>query len=125
MGNLGVPRLASTVSVIAAAVVITGGAGLTGAATARADEVGYLVNVTVRPGYNFANATAALEYGYGICEKVRGGRPYSSLVGDIKSDFTTSDDFLTSYLASQAVDQLCPDLIWALRNSAAGYRPQP
>lgn len=29
---------------------------------ARADVVAYLVNVTVRPGYNFANADAALSY---------------------------------------------------------------
>ena len=37
---------------------------------ARADQVAYLVNVTVRPGYNFPNAQAALDYGYGICDKV-------------------------------------------------------
>ncbi|AMC86150.1 membrane protein [Mycobacterium tuberculosis] len=37
---------------------------------ARADVVAYLVNVTVRPGYNFANADAALSYGHGLCEKV-------------------------------------------------------
>ncbi|MCW2589949.1 MAG: rane protein [Mycobacterium sp.] len=28
----------------------------------RADEIGYLVNVTVRPGYNFATADAAVAY---------------------------------------------------------------
>lgn len=115
---------ASTVSVIAS-VAIAAAIGVSGSATAHADEIGYLVNVTVRPGYNFANANAALAYGYGICDKIRIGSPYSVLVGDIKSDFATSDEFLASYLTSQAADQLCPDLIWALRNSAAGYRPQP
>jgi hypothetical protein len=33
------------------------------AAPARADQVAYLVNVTVRPGYDFANADDALNYG--------------------------------------------------------------
>jgi hypothetical protein len=37
------------------------------AATARADSVAYLLNVTVRPGYNFANADDALAYGHGVC----------------------------------------------------------
>ena len=37
--------------------------GVAAAQPARADSVGYLVDVTVRPGYNFANADAALSYG--------------------------------------------------------------
>jgi hypothetical protein len=36
---------------------------LAGAPSAHADQVAYLVNVTVRPGYNFTNAAAALGYG--------------------------------------------------------------
>jgi len=43
--------------------------------TARGDAIAYLVNVTVRPGYNFANAEEALAYGHGICDEVAGGRP--------------------------------------------------
>jgi hypothetical protein len=43
---------------------------------ARADAVAYLVNVTVRPGYNFPNAGAALSYGYGFCDKVSQGPTY-------------------------------------------------
>ena len=35
------------------------GLGATVAPQARADPVAYLVNVTVRPGYNFPNADAA------------------------------------------------------------------
>jgi hypothetical protein len=38
--------------------------------SARADVVAYLVNVTVRPGYSFANADAAMAYGQGICGEV-------------------------------------------------------
>jgi len=53
-------------------------AGTFGVATAlapavRADVVAYLVNVTVRPGYDFPNASAAVSYGYGVCDKVSGG----------------------------------------------------
>ena len=39
-------------------------AALASAQSAHADQVAYLVNVTVRPGYNFANADAALAYGF-------------------------------------------------------------
>jgi hypothetical protein len=90
--------------------------------SAHADAVAYLVNVTVRPGYNFANADDALRYGQGICDKVAQGAPYGAMIGDIKADFTTSDDYQASYLISQAVNELCPALIWQLRNSAVHYR---
>jgi hypothetical protein len=95
------------------------------APSARADVVAYLVNVTVRPGYQFANADAALAYGYGICDKVSQGRGYAQVMGDVKADFTTSDEYQASYLISQAVNELCPALIWQLRNSAAHYRAPP
>jgi Protein of unknown function (DUF732) len=90
---------------------------------AHADTVAYLVNVTVRPGYNFPNADAAIAYGDGICDKVRNGRSYSAVMGDVKADFQTSDEYQASYLISQAVGELCPAQIWPLRQSAAGYRP--
>jgi hypothetical protein len=92
---------------------------------ARADQVAYLVNVTVRPGYNFPNAQAALDYGYGICDKITAGRGYPQIMGDVKADFNTSDEFQASYLISQAAQELCPAMIWQLRNSAAHYRPPP
>jgi hypothetical protein len=92
---------------------------------ARADVVAYLVNVHVRPGYNFPNAQAALDYGYGICDKVSQGRPFPQLMGDVKADFNTSDEYQASYLISQATNELCPALIWQLRNSAAHYQPPP
>lgn len=92
---------------------------------ARADAAGYLVNVTVRPGYNFAGADQALSYGYGICDKVSQGHTYAQIMGDVKADFTTSDEYQASYLIAQAVDELCPALLWQLRNSAAHYTPPP
>lgn len=98
---------------------------MVGTPVAHADNIGYLVNVTVRPGFNFANADQALAYGYGICDKIAAGRPYAQLVGDIKADFNTTDEFQASYLISQSAQELCPAQIWQLRNSAAGYRGAP
>lgn len=89
----------------------------------RADAVAYLVNVTVRPGYNFANADHALQYGYGICDRVGEGQRYGQMISDIKLDFSTTDDYQAAYLINQAVNELCPNLIWQLRNSAVGYVP--
>jgi Protein of unknown function (DUF732) len=109
--------------VMVLAVAASGYAAVIGSAPARADAVAYLVNVTVRPGYNFPNAAAALDYGHRICDKVAAGRRYADLVGDVKADFFTSDEFQASYLISQAVGELCPALIWQLRSSAANYRP--
>lgn len=105
----------------AAAVLLCGG----GPPPARADAVAYLVNVTVRPGYNFANADAALAYGNSICEKVRAGERYAQIMAEVKADFANSDEYQASYLISQAVGELCPAQIWQLRQSAAGYLPPP
>jgi hypothetical protein len=90
---------------------------------ARADAVAYLVNVTVRPGYNFPDADTALAYGNSICERVRAGERYAQIMGEVKRDFSTSDEYQASYLISQAVGELCPAQIWQLRQSAAGYVP--
>ena len=90
---------------------------------ARADVVAYLFNVAVRPGYHFANADAALSYGHALCDKVSQRRSYAQVVGDVKAELNTSDEYQASYLTSQAVNELCPALIWQLRNSAAHYRP--
>ena len=116
--------LTSLSAAIAAAAVLS----LTAVGTApraRADVVAYLVNVHVRPGYNFPNADAALNYGNGICDKVSRGRGYAEVMGDVKADFATPDDYQAAYLINQAVNELCPALIWQLRNSAAHYRPPP
>jgi hypothetical protein len=98
---------------------------VTGIQRAHADGVAYLVEVTVRPGYNFANADSALGYGYQVCDKVSQGRRYADLIGDVKADFQTGDEFQASYLVDKAVNELCPAQIWQLRQSAAHYRPAP
>jgi hypothetical protein len=113
-------------SLAIAALVATGLFGAVAfphSSSARGDAVAYLVNVTVRPGYHFANADDALTYGHGLCDKVAQGRGYADIMGDVKSDFNTGDEYQASYLISQAVNELCPALIWQLRNSAAHYRP--
>jgi hypothetical protein len=92
---------------------------------AHADAVAYLVEVTVRPGYNFPNADSALDYGYQLCDKVSQGRRYADLIGDVKTEFQTGDEFQASYLMDKAVNELCPAQIWQLRQSAAHYRPAP
>jgi hypothetical protein len=98
-------------------------AALVGSPAAQADTVAYLVNVTVRPGYNFANADDALTYGRGICARIASGQSYAEVMGQIKSDFNNPDEYQASYLITQAANELCPALIWQLRNSAANYRP--
>ncbi|HET7742794.1 MAG TPA: DUF732 domain-containing protein [Mycobacterium sp.] len=102
-------------------VGMLGVAALPTAPRASADVVAYLVNVTVRPGYNFPNGDAAVGYGRGICDKVRGGRGYPDVMADVKRDFGTADDYQASYLINQAVGELCPTQIWQLRISAAHY----
>jgi hypothetical protein len=120
------------VNAVAARIVTAGGlvaaAALHGLLTvppARADAVAYLVNVTVRPGYNFPNADAALAYGYAVCDKIGEGRGYSQLVGESMADFGTADSYQAVYVINQAVNELCPAKIWQLRQSAAHYTGQP
>lgn len=101
-------------------------AGVAGAAvtapSAQADVVAYLVNVHVRPGYNFPNADAALGYGQSVCDRVAAKMSYAELVEQVKADFHSTDYYQGAYLINQAVNELCPAQIWQLRQSAAGYR---
>ncbi|PRC44212.1 DUF732 domain-containing protein [Mycobacterium sp. ITM-2017-0098] len=91
--------------------------------TANADAVAYLVNVHVRPGYNFPNADTAIAYGNSICFRVETKMGYAELVNQVKADFRTTDYYQAGYLINQAVNELCPAQIWQLRQSAAGYTP--
>lgn len=106
-------------------VAAIGAVAVASASIASADDPAYLLNVTVRPGYHFANADQALAYGHGICQKIVAGEGYASIVADIKTDLSTSDEYQATYLISQAAQELCPNLIWQLRNSAANYLPSP
>jgi uncharacterized protein DUF732 len=109
-------RVLATLAVTTAALTVS-------APPVRANVVAYLVNVTVRPGYNFANADDAIRYGRGICDKVAQGREFALIIADVKTDFRTVDEYQASYLISQAANELCPELIWELRASAAHHRP--
>jgi hypothetical protein len=114
------------VALLAAAVLPTVGLLAMGATVhaplAHADQVAYLVNVTVRPGYNFASADDALDYGHGICDKIAAGHSYGQIVSDVKAQFDAADEYQASYLITQAANELCPAQIWQLRNAAAGYQ---
>jgi len=112
-----VQRLAGSIAVTAALFAAT----LVAAPRAAADTVAYLVNVHVRPGYNFPNADAALGYGYSVCDRVAGGVAYAQLVDQVRADFKTDDYYQAAYLINQSVNELCPAQIWQLRQSAAGY----
>jgi hypothetical protein len=105
------------------AAVAAGGAAMAVslAPSANADVVAYLVNVHVRPGYNFPNAEAAIDYGQSICDRVAAKMSYAQLVEQVKADFNTGDYYHGAYLINQAVNELCPAQIWQLRQSAAGY----
>ena len=113
-------------SLIAAVLAVAaGGAPLTMAASANsapAPETEYVYDVVVRRHYGFPN-NDALSYGHGICDKVGSGEGYGQVMGDVKNDVTPSDEFAANYLVSYSVNLLCPELIWQLRNSAAGYQP--
>lgn len=117
------PDLNRPTALVLIAAAMGAATATTAAPRAAADDFVYLVNVAVRPGYNFAGPDAALAYGHDICSKVAAGIAYSQLIGDIDRDFNTNDEFHASYLVTQAVNELCPELIWQLRKSAAGYRP--
>jgi hypothetical protein len=90
---------------------------------ANADPVVYLNSINARGGYNFPNGDAALAYGRGVCDKVAAGHSYAQLSGEVEADLNNSDEYQANYLIGQAVNELCPELIWQLRNSAANYRP--
>lgn len=131
IGTLASRRSMSRIVVnLISALIVVVGAGITLAPHASAGlappELVYLYDVTVhRPDYNFPDADAALAYGYRICDKIAGDRPYTQIAGEVKADFHTSDEYKASYLISDAAQQLCPQLIWQLRNSAANYTPPP
>jgi hypothetical protein len=94
------------------------------ASAAPAPEVEYVYDVMVRRHYNFPNDDA-IGYGHGICDKVTAGQTYAQVMGDVKRDVTPNDEYAANYLVSYAVNILCPEQIWQLRNSAAHYRPPP
>jgi hypothetical protein len=113
--------------------VVAASAGLSGVAVssaaagvARADTLAHLVNVTVRPGYNFVNADDAVAYGQGICGRIAQRLTYADVIAGVKADFANPDEYQASYLVAQAVNELCPSLIWQLRTQLPAItRRQP
>jgi Protein of unknown function (DUF732) len=99
--------------------VIAGTAVVALAPAANADVVAYLVNVHVRPGYNFPNAEAAIGHGDSICDRVAAKMSYAQLVDQVKADFNTADYYQGAYLINQAVNELCP----AQSGSCGNRRP--
>jgi hypothetical protein len=87
-------------------------------------EVEYVYDMTVRRQYNFPN-NDALAYGHGVCDKVGHGEEYGQVIDDVKRDVTPNDQFAANYVVGYAVNLLCPELIWQLRNSAGGYYLPP
>jgi Protein of unknown function (DUF732) len=102
-----------------------GGSAVPLAHAAPAPEVEYVYDVTVRRHYSFATPADAVNYGYGICDKVRRGASYAQVMGDVKNDVRPNDEFAANYLVSYAVNLFCPEQLWQLRNSAANYVPPP
>jgi hypothetical protein len=109
-------------SLLAAAVIGTVATPAQRAYAAPAPEVEYVYDVMVRRHYNFPN-NDAIGYGHGICDKVAAGENYAQVMGDVKRDVTPNDEYAANYLVSYAVNILCPEQIWQLRNSATHYRP--
>lgn len=114
-------RTSARLAVTLAGAALGGAAVWASPVVAHADAVAYLVNVTVRPGYGFPDAQAALAYGNGVCDQLRSGTGYPSIMAGVKRDLGTSDEYQASYLITQAANELCPAAIWQLRHSAAGY----
>ena len=122
-GSLRDRRPVSLVALVvgAAAVVIAPQMSAPRAQAAPDPRVEYLYDVSVRRQYNFPN-NDAVGYGFQICGKVSGGEGYPQVMGDVKNEVTPNDEFAANYLVSYAVNLLCPDQLWQLRNSAAHYR---
>jgi hypothetical protein len=100
------------------AVEVTGAAVVVGSVTlalvprasaAPAPEVEYVYDVMARRHYNnFANPTEAVDYGYGICDKVTRRDSYAQVMGDVKNDTAPNDEFAANYLVSYAVNLFAP-----------------
>ena len=104
-------------------LVVVGAVLAVNVAPAGADPVVYLNGIHARPGYNFPTNDAAVAYGRGVCDEVAAGRSYAQLVIKVGADLNNPDEYQANYLIGQAVNELCPELIWQLRHSAANYRP--
>ncbi|MEE6176084.1 DUF732 domain-containing protein [Mycobacterium sp. 050134] len=116
-----------SVTTMLAVAALVGGVGTSLAAPATAapnPETEFLYDVSVRRQYHFPN-NDPVRYGHIVCDKVGSGEGYGQVMGDVRGEVTPNDEAATNYLVSYAVNLLCPELIWQLRKSAAGYQPPP
>jgi uncharacterized protein DUF732 len=118
-------RAMSFVVLVVGATFITGVPVTPRAHAVPAPEVEFIYDITVRRQYSFANATDAINYAHGICDKISNGAGYAQVMGDLKNDVRPNDEYSANYLVTNAVNIFCPAQIWQLRNSAANYVPSP
>ena len=109
---------ATIVSTLAGAALAS---GLATPAVASADQIGYIINVTLRPTWLRQRPEPA-----GL--RLRAVRPdqrtsYRTWPGRSKADFSTNDELTVSYLLQPGRAGTLPRADLALRRSAAGYRP--
>jgi hypothetical protein len=88
----------------------------------RADVAAYLVNVTARRGHNFANADDALAYGHGSCDKIAQGRTCAQIMGDVKADFQTADQYQASYVDRPVGHRIMARMIQPPRRAGPHWR---
>lgn len=110
----------AAITALVVSMGVTGQVLAPAASAVPAPEVEYTYNVVVRRHFDFPN-NDAIGYGYRICDSVAQGRRYADIMGDVKNDVRPNDQQAANYVVSYAVGILCPQSIWQLRNSAAGY----
>jgi hypothetical protein len=84
--------------------------------------IGYLLNVTIRPGYRFASPGGSRCSLGGHLPPHRKGQPYSRVVSEVKTDLGAADDYMASNVIAQAVQDIYPVLTWQLRGSGPALR---
>ena len=89
-----------------------------------APEVEYTYNVVVRRHFDFPG-NDAIGYGYGLCDDVARGQRYADIVRRVKDEVRPNDEQSANYVVSYAIGLLCPQRLWQLRDSAAGYTAAP
>jgi hypothetical protein len=77
-------------------------------AVSRADVIAYLVNVTTEASSDVANVDDALRVGQDVGDEAIQSRALSLIATDVKTDFSTADEYQAFCPVSQAVNQLSP-----------------
>jgi Protein of unknown function (DUF732) len=67
----------------------------------------------------------AIGYGYHVCDDAARGQRYADILREVEDEVRPNDEQSANYVVSYAVGLLCPQMLWQLRNSAAGYVAPP